>query len=265
MNRNRVKRQGQKAGLKTRWREESGLTLVEFMVAAIIGVILLGATIYVFTMQEEVIQDENSSTNIRAKGRHAIKIITRELKMAGFGMPPDQGITAMSSSSISYRVNNGDVRTTTPTGSSGVSAGAAGATDLTVVDGTGFADGDKIVIYNPGAGSYELNTVDGTPTASNLPLGSGLANSYTYGLNTRLFTVNKYNDVTLQHSGTNITKTVDSGSADVLISEAQSMSFDFYGETETSQVKRIGVSISMQDTNDSKLTKEFKTDVVLRN
>ena len=245
--------------------DERGFTIVEMLIASLIGVIVLGATIYIFTLQEDVLNSENSSTDIRAKGRHAMKVLSKELKMAGFGLPTKESVTAISSTSISYRVNNDDVRTSTPPGASGTTITTAGDTVITVVNGSVFTDGDKIVIYNPSFGRAEYNIVDGTPTTTSIPLDTALINGYVASANAKLVTINKYNDVTLGLSGTTITKTVDSGSPVTLVGEVSNLSFDFYGVTETSLVKRVGVTINMQDSNDSSITFDYKSDVILRN
>ena len=162
---------------------ERGFSVIELMVAGVLGVLVLGVAIYVFSQQEEVLKTENASTNIRAKGRHAIKVLAQEMKEIGFGLPPNEGLIApdpvANGSTITYRSNLFDVRASTPPSAS--SGGSVTDTTITVVDsGTTFSDGDKIIIYNPSFGDSELNTVSGTPSATSIPLGSGLANSYSY-------------------------------------------------------------------------------------
>ena len=245
--------------------DEKGFTMVEMLVASVIGVIILAGTIYVFTTQEDLMRAENSSTNIRAKGRQAMKTLSTELKMAGFGLPTTESFTAIGATSVTYRVNIDDIRTSTPPVSAGTAITTSGTSAITVVDGSVFSDGENIVIYNPSFGRSEYNTVDGSPTTSSIPLGSALTNGYIASANSKLVTVNKYNDVTLALSGTNITKTVDGGTATILVSEVSGLAFNFYGVTETTRVRRVGVTLNLQDTQDSSLTSTYKSDVVLRN
>jgi prepilin-type N-terminal cleavage/methylation domain-containing protein len=252
----------------TNLNNERGFTLIELMMAAIIGVIILGVAVYVFTKQEDALRTENASTNIRAKGRHAIKVLAQELKEIGFGLPTNKGLVApnpvANSATITYRSNLYDVRASTPPSAS--NGGALGDTAITVVDsGTTFSNGDKIVIYNPSYGDSELNTVNGTPTVTNLPLGSALTNSYSYGVNANLVTINKYNDVVVDLSGTSIRKTIDGGTSTPLIGDVTALAFNFYGATETSQVNTIGITITLQDSTDTSITEDFSTDVTLRN
>ncbi|KMP12703.1 hypothetical protein UR09_00490 [Candidatus Nitromaritima sp. SCGC AAA799-A02] len=250
-------------------KNERGFSMVEMLIAGSIGVVLLGITILIFTKQETALKQENQNANLRAKGRLALRVLTKELRMAGFGLPPSTGITApdplADGTTLSFRSNLNDIRTTTP--ASGTSGGSSGASAITVVDGSGFSNNDNIVIYYPAFNKLEFNTVSGNPSSTSIPLGSNLANSYVYGASANLVTINKYNNITIALSGTNINKTVD-GAATVLISDVASnngLQFNFYGETETSQLKRVGVTLNMQDALDSSVTMEFKTDINLRN
>jgi prepilin-type N-terminal cleavage/methylation domain-containing protein len=65
-----------------------GFSLIELMVASIIGLVALGGAIMVFTTQNNALKDENDGTKVRAKGRLAIKILAKEIRMAGYGLPP---------------------------------------------------------------------------------------------------------------------------------------------------------------------------------
>ncbi|MBC8287855.1 MAG: prepilin-type N-terminal cleavage/methylation domain-containing protein [Nitrospinae bacterium] len=247
---------------------ERGFTMIELMLAALIGILIMGVAVYVFTKQEKSLRTENSSTNIRAKGRHAIKILAQELKEIGFGLPSGEGFVApdpvANSSTLSYRANMFDVRASTPP--SAASGGSIGDTDIDVVDsGTTFSDGDKIIIYNPSYEDSELNTVSGTPSATSIPLGSGLANNYSYGVNSKLVTINKYNDVVVDLSGTTIRKTIDGGTPVPLAGDVSALAFDFYGVTSTTLVRTIGITITMQDSSDASITQDFSTDITLRN
>lgn len=242
--------------------------MIELMISALIGVLVLGITVYVFTKQEGVLRTENASTNIRAKGRHAIGVLAKELKEVGFGLPSSMGLVApdpvANSTTISYRANLYDVRATTPPGAT--NGGSSGDTTITVVDSGGnFSDDDKIIIYNPSFGDSELNKVDGTPSATSIPLETALANTYSYGINSKLVTINRYNDIVIDLNGTNIRKTIDGGTSIPLISDVSALAFNFYGETQTSQVKTIGITITLQDSSDATITQDFSTDVTLRN
>jgi Tfp pilus assembly protein PilW len=249
-------------------KTEQGFTMIELLIAGVLGVLVLGVVVYVFAKQDDVIRTENASTNIRSKGRHAIKILAEELKEIGYGLPPNAGLVApdpvANSSTITYRANLDNVRASTP--ASAANGGSATDTAITVAeDGDTFSDNDKIIIYNPSYGDSELNTVDGTPSSTNIPLGSGLANNYLYGVNSNLVTINKYNDVVIALDGTDIKRTIDGGTPIVVMGDVSNLVFDFLGETQTTQVKIIGITVTMQDPQDSDITQDFSTDISLRN
>ncbi len=252
----------------THLNNERGLTMSELIIGAFIGVIVLGVTVIIFTNQQKVLQDENDKTHIRAKGRHAVKQIAKEVRMAGFGLPATEGITAMGTNSISFRSNLDGVRTTTPpcSGCAGTVAASSGDANIIVVDGSGFSGGDKVVFHDPGFDKSETNTVSGS-AAFSIALTSGLTNDYVYGANTNLVTINKYNDITIALSGTDITKTVD-GVTSTLISDVAAtngLEFDFYGASTTTAVRKVGITVNLEDPDNSKAVIDFKTDVILRN
>ncbi len=242
--------------------------MVEILVAMVISLIVIGAATLSFNKQNTVLADENVSTSIRAKGREAVDQLTEEIKMAGFGLPPNAGFTAISPTSLSYRTNQNDIRTTTPpcTACPGTVAAASGSTAITVIDETGFANGDKIVIYDPNLKIFETNTVTGT-TAGTLNLGSALLNDYVYGINTNLVMVNKYNDVTITLTGTDITRTID-GSTIILVPDvvsATGLSLDYAGAATPAEVEKVVLEVSLVDPNHPNFVIDFKTDINMRN
>ncbi len=241
---------------------------MEILVATVIALIVIAGATISFSKQNSILADENFSTHIRAKGREAVDQLTNEIKMAGFGLPPNAGFTAISPTSLSYRTNLNDIRTTTPpcTACPGTVAAAAGDTTITVVDETGFANGDKIVVYDPNLKIFETTTVTGT-TAGTLNLGSALLNDYVYGVNTNLVMVNKYNDVTITLTGTDITRTTD-GSTIILVPDVVAttgLALDYAGAATPAEVEKVNLEISLVDPNHPNFVIDFKTDINMRN
>jgi len=250
-------------------KNDRGLGMLEVLVASVIIVIVLGATTLVFSRNQSAMQDENDRTNIQAKGRLAVDRIEEEIRMAGFGLPPGQGITNINTAnSISFRTNLNNIGSTTPpcTACPGTVVGTAGTSTLTVVNAAGFAPNDLIVIRDPNFNQSETNTVTSI-TGNILTLGTPLANTYVYGINTSLVTVNKYNNVTIALAGTNITRTVD-GITTNLISDVNAINgivFNYYGAAGPAAVLRLGLTLDLVDPTNPAATVEFKTDVSLRN
>ena len=241
--------------------------MIEILIAATLGIIVVGAAISMFVKEDELISQESEETDIRGKGRHLIKFLTEEVRMAGFGLPPGMGVTDVSSSdSVTFRSNLFDVRTTTPPGSEGTVAVTSGSNSITVVDGSEFSNGDNIVIYDPSFRISELNTVSGSPTSSTIRIGTSAGSNYTYSKNSKLVTINKYNTVILYQDGTAIKKSID-GTVSTLISDPSISSLQFtYDSGTAANVTKIGITLEMVDPEDnSQGVIEFESDIALRN
>ena len=72
---------------------EKGLSLTELLAGALIMLIVLAGTTNVLITHQSILQDENDNSKVRAKGRLAIKLISKEVRMAGYGLPPFKAIT----------------------------------------------------------------------------------------------------------------------------------------------------------------------------
>ncbi len=252
---------------RNNFKNSKGASLIELLIGATLGVLVLGAVISIYVKEDEVISRESEETDIRAKGRHLIKFLAEEIRMAGFGLPPGMGVIDISASdSVTFRSNLFDVRTTTPPGSEGTTAIASGANSITVVNGSEFADGDNIVIYDPSFRASELNTVNGSPTSTNIPLGTAAGSDFTYSKNSKLVTINKYNTVILYQDGTAIKKSID-GTVSTLITDPSISSLQFtFDSGAAADVAKIGISLEMVDPNDTTQgVIEFESDIALRN
>ena len=72
-------------------KNSKGASLIEILIGAALGVLVLGAVISIYIKEDQVISRESEETDIRAKGRHLIKFLAEEIRMAGFGLPPGMG------------------------------------------------------------------------------------------------------------------------------------------------------------------------------
>jgi hypothetical protein len=239
-------------------------------------IVLAGAT-NVLTTQQSILQDENDNSKVRAKGRLAIRLIAKEVRMAGNGLPPFKAITDPSSdplpatvNSLSFVSNLQGVRTVMDPASGGA---AINATDMTIIPGAAFKDNDKIVLYNPNdpeGNVFDKVVVDGdvSDTGTLLAFIPALNNDYELIPTANIIPINKYNDYTIFQDGNMIKKTID-GQTVILINDldlsAQGLVFDFNGETDPAQVNSIGITLNMLAPNNNHATIEFHTDVSIRN
>ena len=252
---------------KNNFKNSKGASLIEILIGATLGVLVLGAVISIYVKEDKVISRESEETDIRAKGRHLIKFLAEEIRMAGFGLPPGMGVIDISAAnSVTFRSNLFDVRTTTPPGSEGTNAITSGSNSITVVNGSEFTDADNIVIYDPSFRASELNTVSGSPTSTSIPIGTAAGSDFTYSKNSKLVTINKYNTVILYQDGTAIKKSID-GTVSTLISDPSISSLQFTFDSGTAaDVTIIEISLEMVDPNNTtEGVIEFESDIALRN
>ena len=254
---------------KIQRNEQDGVTLAEILIGMAISSALLIAVFKIFIQQQSAFENLNDSTLIRAKGRLAIKLLSKEIRMAGHGMPKNTGIIDFDSTSITFYV--GGVSTTTPPGSAGTKAVADGDTTLNVVSATGFGDGNNVVIHDPALGTTEFVEIEGTPeTESNpntIPLKEAVTKDFIYGVNSNLVTVTAYNTVKIYLNGSNVVKTVDGQEVTVIqdVSSGDGLSFDFYGAADTAAVEKVGITMKLIDPSNSRATINLKSDITLRN
>jgi hypothetical protein len=262
---------------------ENGLSMTELLAGAFIMLIVLAGATNVLVTQQSILQDENDNSKVRAKGRLAIKLIAKEVRMAGNGLPPFKAITDPSSdplpatvNSLSFMTNLQGVRTVMKMDPA--SGGAmSGDTDVTIIPTFDpekvFKDNDKIVLYNPNdpeGNVFDKVVVDGdvSDTGTLLAFIPALNNDYELIPTANIIPINKYNDYTIFQDGNMIKKTID-GQTVILINDldlsAQGLVFDFNGETDPAQVNSIGITLNMLAPNNNHATIEFHTDVSIRN
>lgn len=113
----------------------SGFTLIELMIAMVMGLVLLAALYSFFIFQNKELKKQEQITEMQQNARMAMDMISRDLAMAGFGgynataiLPrctgtttaanaPCVGITAANANSISFTMDvNDDASTGVPDG-----------------------------------------------------------------------------------------------------------------------------------------------------
>jgi type IV pilus assembly protein PilW len=64
-------------------RPQRGLTLVELMVALVMGLVLLGGVVTVFVANKETYRVQDALARVQENGRFALSLLTRELRTSG--------------------------------------------------------------------------------------------------------------------------------------------------------------------------------------
>ena len=81
-------------------RKQSGLSLIELLIATALGVLLVGGVLTVFLGTKRSSDVNSSLTEIQENARFALESITRETRMAGF-----QGCVGINSASATIKAN----------------------------------------------------------------------------------------------------------------------------------------------------------------
>lgn len=157
---------------------QSGMTLIEIMIALLIGAFLLGGVIKIFINAKLTYNMQDNLSKLQENGRFAIDFISKDLRMAGYrGCNRSSGINSILNSSTTFLYNFNtpiqgfeatsatawtptiDTAITSPVGGSDVitirgagpqtyyvSTHANGAANPTLASSTGLAAGDIVLI-----------------------------------------------------------------------------------------------------------------------
>ena len=169
--------------------DQSGLTIVELIMAALIGLVVLGATWGVVAVQGRSAAFQSGLADAQSSSRGAGTILIQDLRMAGVGMlgvPPQENLPPLEyeelsgTTSLVLRGAFAGVRTTLKL------PATAGATSLTIDPPTmgAFVVGERVLV-DSGLGA-EVRTLTGVGTSSGelvLSLDSPLTLSYPVGPN----------------------------------------------------------------------------------
>lgn len=249
--------------------------MVELLIGIVAAVVLLGLATMTFTRQQTLFKNQNDETNIRALGRYGIRELAKDLRMAGYGLPASLAVSSASTAAITYRTNSDDV---SATGAADISAGAT-TVSLTAADvdsdGTAdFASGQSVVIFTAVSPEAELATVSGV-AGNTLTLSSATANAY--AANDAIF-VNKYHTVAYSYDAANkkIVKSADGGADSTLIENVTGATLVYRNSADAAlssplsaadltSVRKIEISLALQDPLNASASAQYDTAVELRN
>ncbi len=251
---------------------EKGLTLIEVLIATVISAFVLGTTVFTFTKQEKTLRTETDKTYLRGLGRLAMEELAKQIRLAGYGFPPGQGISVATATSITYFVNTEDTQTML------AADVTAGDTTLTVRDDLGFSDTDNLVIFNlRNLSDWEVSQVSGTPAGNVITINAGTTNGYLANQN---IVIHQYHTITYTYNAGNtlITESNDGGGAIPLIGNVSDMTLTYFdandavlatpmnaGDANLANIRKVEIELSLENSTNTSAKTTFKTNVNLRN
>ncbi len=256
-------------------RDNNGFSLTEFLLAAVLGAVLLSGVVNTFVNQREIFENETEKTGIRASGRLAIKNIGDLIRNAGYGFPSGQGIVSADNNSLSFRTNTDDVSTYLTSEIAAVST-----TSFTVRSGeaSNFSVNDKIVIYNINDSSnFDTNTIQAIDSGTDtITVSSSFANAYT---SISPVIINKFHDISLalDNAANRITKTIDGTNSTIVVSQVATngLEFEYFDNTNseitslpvspTSSIQKIKILLTLQNSQTTQANISLETQINLRN
>jgi prepilin-type N-terminal cleavage/methylation domain-containing protein len=277
-------------------KNDKGFTLIEMLIAMAISVVLLGAAIYTYSKQDQVLREENRSLQTRDFARMAMDRVIDNLLHAGYGMPPGDsnvgrpafGFTNADVTTLTYRANIDSVSTN-------VNQDSTNTTNnwLWVVDTTDFTVGDTLVFFDVETPiSWNTKTLVGK-NASTLIWTTGAPGRNDFDFqpidNDAAVTVSQFHTITFTYNSgpQTITITDDGGNTGVatttttVASKVSGLTFSYFDEagaaltvltstdpadpTELGEIRKIGISITTVNDDDTSITATLLTDINLRN
>ncbi len=239
------------------------------------GAILLSGVVNTFVNQRELFETETEKTGIRASGRLAMKNMADLVRNAGYGFPSGQGVVSANNNSLSFRTNTDNVSTYLTS-----EIAALSTTSFTVRTGeaSNFSVNDKIVIYNINDSSnFDTNVIQSIDAATDtITVNSSFANAYT---SISPVIINKYHDISIVLDTVDnvINKTIDGGNSTIIVSDvaANGLDFDYFDNANseittlpvspTSNIYKIKISLTLQDTQTTQANIALETQINLRN
>lgn len=146
---------------------EKGTSILETMVAATLGAIIIGAALDVFVTRHSQFLNQKASTELQEDIRGGVHLLASELRVAGTGALPDQPtLTVASPDEVAFRANVNSVRGVL------VAAATSGQDWVQIRPGVGWSKGKTIVLCGPSGCEEHALVRDGS--SGRLALSGGL-------------------------------------------------------------------------------------------
>jgi len=160
---------------------DRGFTLVELMISMVVGLVVLGATYAVFTVQSRYLTNQAQLASVYQNARIAIEMMCREISMSGYNQTTSSSITPMT------RCTDALVAAGTPC--VGITNASAAAISFTAdLNGNGNATSDSTnpnenityFVYSPSGGVQSLGRTSNGQTNPVVEYVEALSFAYEY-------------------------------------------------------------------------------------
>ena len=274
-------------------KNEKGFTLIELLIAMGISVILLGAAMYTYTKQDQVLRSENKNLKVRDLARFAMTELDENLRMAGFGFPPGDsnagrlalGVSNADATTITFMANTDNLTTYADANNLASTSNAVPVPDITL-----FAVDDNVVFFNvEDPEDVNFGALTGVTPGPDI-LGFPNANGFTFEPidNNVAVVISKYHTLTYTYNAGNqiITLTDDGGTGPgdttddttvTVASQVSSLTFSYFDAdgnalttlplvaADLGAVRRVQITVIIVDPDDATVTATLITDVNMRN
>jgi len=202
-----------------RFFSERGFSLVEAMVSATLGAIILGSALDMFVTQHTYYQGQRAKAELQQDLRGGVRLLENELRLAGAGALTGQApVSVMAASEVVFQANVNAVR------GSLVDAAASGAAQVVIRPGSGWVKGKTVVLCGPAGCEEQVLAQNGT--SGKLSLAGALTRAYPAGSRVEVMNRVRYYLSRSDPKNTKVMREVDRG-ANPLIEHVESFSLTY--------------------------------------
>ena len=154
--------------------DQHGTSLIEVMLAAVLGALVVGASFDLFLIHQRHFLLQRTKTDLQQDIRGGVQLLAGELRLAGTASPDQSPLTTTMTDEVAFRANVNDVRGRLTASS------AAGQNVVQVQPHAGWSKGKTVVVWGPLGWEEHVLAKDGTsgrltfsdPLGQALPAGS---------------------------------------------------------------------------------------------
>ena len=197
----------------------AGFSLVEAMVSATLGAVILGSALDMFVTQHAHYQGQRTKAELQQDLRGGVRLLESELRLTGAGaLMGSAPVSVMAADEIVFHANVNGVR------GSLVEAAASGQDQVFIRPGTGWAKGKHVVICGPSG--CEEHLLDRNGTSGRLSLSDRLARDFPAGSRVEVVNRVRYYLSRSDPKNPKVMREVDRG-ANPLIEHVESFSLTY--------------------------------------